>query len=373
MQRKSVRSGRGRGFTLIELLVVIAIIAVLIALLLPAVQAAREAARRIQCVNNLKQLGLAAQNYHDINQSFPIGVPWNFDVAAYPNWCTSQSPFVSMLAQFEQTALYNAMNFNRNMYSIANSTIYATGLTALWCPSDGTVSRALTFPWGMAYDWGSAIATVRFTDYAACYGTWFADPFKFAKKVKTYSPGISANADFQAIQANVNGIFNENISYNISSVTDGTSNTILFGERAQGKFSQTDNGGGDLSDYDQYGFWADSYGFDTAFITMYPINPFNKVQLSPLYADGTLADNWVEAASSFHPGGANFAFADGSVKFLKDTINSWPVAPSGAIFPVGITLGSNGAYSLNPAQIQLGVYQKLSTRNGGEVVSSDQY
>ncbi len=373
MQHRSVRSRRGRGFTLIELLVVIAIIAVLIALLLPAVQAAREAARRIQCVNNLKQLGLAAQNYHDINQSFPIGVPWNFDVAAYPNWCTSQSPFVSMLAQFEQTALYNAMNFNRNMYSIANSTIYATGLTALWCPSDGTVSRSLTFPWGMAYDWGSATATVRFTDYAACYGTWCADPFNYAKKIKTYSPGISANADFQAIQANVNGIFNENISYNISSVTDGTSNTILFGERAQGKFSQADSGGGVLSDYDQYGFWADSYGFDTAFTTLYPMNPFNKVQLSPLYADGTLADNWVEAASSLHPGGANFAFADGSVKFLKDTINSWPVAPSGAIFPVGITLGSNGAYSLNSAQIQLGVYQNLSTRNGGEVVSADQY
>ena len=106
---------------------------------------------------------------------------------------------------------------------------------------------------------------------------------------------------------------------------------------------------------------------------MYPINPFNKVQLDAVGVDGTLADNWVEAASSFHPGGANFAFADGSVKFLKDSINSWPVPPAGAIFPVGITLGANGVYSLNPAQIQFGVYQKLSTRNGGEVVSSDQY
>ena len=80
MQRKSVRPGRGRGFTLIELLVVISIIALLIALLLPAVQSAREAARRAQCLNNLKQLALAAHNYHDINQSFPIGTPWNYDL-----------------------------------------------------------------------------------------------------------------------------------------------------------------------------------------------------------------------------------------------------------------------------------------------------
>ena len=128
-----------------------------------------------------------------------------------------------------------------------------------------------------------------------------------------------------------------------------------------------------MADYDQFGFWADSYSFNTSFITMYPINPFNKIPLDAVGVDGTLGDNWVEAASSFHPGGANFAFADGSVKFLKDTINTWPGPPSGSIFPVGITLGANGAYSLNPAQIQPGVYQKLSTRNGGEVVSSDQY
>ena len=98
-------------------------------------QSAREAARRTECLNNLKQIALAAANYHDINQSFPIGTPWNCDYASYPNWCTSQSPFVSMLAQLEQPALFNAMNFNRNMYSIANSTIYATGLSVLWCPA----------------------------------------------------------------------------------------------------------------------------------------------------------------------------------------------------------------------------------------------
>ena len=140
-----------------------------------------------------------------------------------------------MLAQLEQVPLYNAMNFNRNIYSIANSTMYATGPSVLWCPSDGTVSRALTFPWGMAWDWNSsgAVATVRFTSYAGCYGTWLADPFNYAWTIP-YSPGISANANFQAIQANVNGIFNEQISYNISSVIDVRSNTIIFGERARG-------------------------------------------------------------------------------------------------------------------------------------------
>ena len=104
------------------------------------------------------------------------------------------------------------------------------------------------------------------------------------------------------------------------------------------------------------------------------MNPFNKIQLDAPGADGTFGDNWVESASSFHPGGANFAFADGSVKFLRNTINSWPLPPAGQTSPTGVTLNtSTGVYTLNPAQIQLGVYQSLSTRNGGEIIAPDQY
>ena len=125
-----------RGFTLIELLVVIAIIGVLIALLLPAVQAAREAARRVQCTNNLKQLALAAQSYHDANGCFPgnsyTGQFFNPPNKYYENF----SAFVRMLPYFEQAPMYNATNFNLTSGNWENATICGVQVASLLCPSD---------------------------------------------------------------------------------------------------------------------------------------------------------------------------------------------------------------------------------------------
>ena len=133
-----------RGFTLIELLVVIAIIAVLIALLLPAVQAAREAARRAQCVNNLKQLGLAAHNYLSSQGVFPFGVVQNNNVNCNGCWSTSWGD--SILSYLEQTPMYNALNFNLEMINGANQTVGFTAIAGFLCPSETVMARPAS-PW----------------------------------------------------------------------------------------------------------------------------------------------------------------------------------------------------------------------------------
>ncbi|WZO96030.1 DUF1559 domain-containing protein [Isosphaeraceae bacterium EP7] len=308
--RASVR----RGFTLIELLVVISIIAVLIALLLPAVQSAREAARRAQCINNLKQIGLACHNYGDINGIFPS------QVGGIPTWFLQSdyrtSWMVQILPMIEQTNLFNAYNFaaDRAAYSATNTTVMATPINGYVCPSyPGPVLQQGQSDWnGYAGTIGTAPATwfIAGTCYKGNLGDNTTGPF----------PGSNnAYGDLNGTQPTATGIFwRAQMVVSIPSITDGTSNTLLTGEA--------------LPNTCNWNAWSESNS--SVATTSIPINQkVNKDRGNPGYCYGF---------RSQHPGGMNVGMCDGSVRFLKETIS-----------PL--------------------VYRGISTRAGGEVLSSDAY
>ena len=366
---------RRRGFTLIELLVVIAIIAVLIALLLPAVQAAREAARRTQCVNNLKQLALAANNYEGTNGCFPAGsYSCSTCNATYgkpdPSWHFAQnfSCFVRMLPYTEQSAAYNAVNFNWNYGAYENVTLYGVRLAALNCPSDikndpvplrnASSARGVTPGWNFGVNNPpdqppDSVYLAAFSSYGGNQGTW---PVTFQQSYSVKSPG-----EFPQI----NGVIHDDSVVQIAAITDGTSNTFLFGEKSKGN----------LYVYDpKYaigdGSWNSGRSYDTQINTYYPPN----IGLGGSGANaGDFSGDYPSTASSQHPGGVNMAFCDGSVRFLKNTVDTWAFA-AGTGQPVGVTGPSSPAYVYGVAAgTKFGVWQQLSTRAGGEVVSSDAY
>ncbi len=325
-------SHMSRGFTLIELLVVIAIIAVLIALLLPAVQAAREAARRAQCVNNLKQIGLALHNYHDALLVFPPGY---LAAKPYTDGETDTSPGWSwgamILPQLEQAPLYAAMNVMLPIQAPANTTVIQTSVKTFVCPSDQITIP--TFP--IQDGTGNTLATVTPSSYAASVGDDASDT------------ATGLNNDGLA-----RGVFYRNSATRIAGVTDGTSQTILVEERAWG---------------DAEGTWVGA--IPNGFIRRGPFNPCPGSPLTSYFAPCLVlahchllntnsdADAGLDDSSSFHPGGANQLFGDGSVRFLKNVTGDAGVNPDGSTIYTPTSL----------------IFQALGTRAGGEVVSSDSY
>ena len=211
---------RRLGFTLIELLIVISTIGLILSFCIPAVQAAREASRRIQCVNNLKQLALAAHNYHEREGSFPMGTPYYpfQNIGLFPG----HSIFVSLLADLDQHALFNGINFYTSIYSYSNNTAQSSGPDVLWCPSDATCSQTLIYD--TAYlDIPPGQFRIRYTNYAACAGTWY----HFSNDLK----------ETQRLSTQDNGIAFVNSAITIADIKDGTSSTFLLGERPHGRLA----------------------------------------------------------------------------------------------------------------------------------------
>ena len=295
------------GFTLIELLVVIAIIAILIALLLPAVQQAREAARRTQCKNNLKQYGLALHNYHDTFGRFAIGGS---------NWTGNRIGWQARILPYvEQAALYNAIDFNGvNTYdqTISGKLLSQTRLPYLNCPTDPVGSGTMPSDRVQSNYSGSLGNTAVTSANAACdvLSNTFAAPGTAAY---THGGGLQSS--------NVDGIFSRaGFGAKISDITDGTSNVLLVGEILPE--SNDHEGGGWPHDNNMSNAHASTLITPNDFTTT-PTIPGGAGK-PPATPDCSARNNWTYSWGfrSRHTGGCQILLCDGSVRFVSQNVDA---------------------------------------------------
>jgi prepilin-type processing-associated H-X9-DG protein/prepilin-type N-terminal cleavage/methylation domain-containing protein len=329
MMKSKARSGSA-AFTLIELLVVIAITGALIAMLLPAVQRVRAAAARIQCANNLKQIGLACQNYHDANQAFPAQ-------ATSVVWVVAISPYLEQEALYQQwLATLTAPVPRTPQTQRGPFSLQATVIKTLVCPAD-----ALPDP---------PIAEIFAPGLFAVY------PDGIYSSLTSYGPntgtrGWASYFDPPKIDDGAFRVVNPAQPVRIAEITDGTSSTILFGEAYhrdplwktfadQCMYPPSDN----LGDLSQMAAWVfdDGIARNASVSINWQLGP--ELVAGPFTRWSTqcrdLMYRRMGAYGSGHGGGANVVFADGSVRFLRETMS-------------------------------LSILQALSTRAGGEVISAD--
>jgi len=339
------RVQKQNGFTLVELLVVIAIIGILVGLLLPAVQSAREAARRMQCSNNLKQLGLALHNYHDTFRAFPINYSMSANGFGGSNGNSGannsrQCSWLGMiLPQIEQTALYNSIDWNVGLKNAsgaptANVLIAQRAMPPFMCPSDGSGNQGRYGNREWLGRWPVAIfGEFGGTNYKGCSGSdwnWglFANPLGGTPN------GLDGGNGMFVRDENIRAA-NPKDTRRMGSVTDGLSNTYAIGEA--------------LPELSSHTFW---YGMNASLAnSVTPLNTYLKVYnatnpRSNYFGDAnTFAPywDWINNYSyaSRHTGGGQFTMGDGSVRFVSEGID-------------------------------LFVYRSTGSINGGEVVNSDQ-
>jgi len=329
-KRHALKISRGQGlrsgFTLIELLVVIAIIAVLIALLLPAVQQAREAARRSQCKNNLKQLGLAMHNYHDVHNMLPMGISHhkagcslasgdgngfyiNDYNMAYGSW-TWQAMLMPMLelSSTYNTVLVGSQEANIALENTAARNALRQSVSSLNCPSD--VGPKLNTWSGRTPKTSNGT-----TGYSVAKSNYIASHHHSTSVCNNTTNTISTANFLNAASAPFSGMFVHNAGVKMRDVTDGTSNTILMGERAW-DLSGRPNVPSAANQFVSNGVVSSTSNYGMASALGTGGRPINYIS-----SDDTGDRLARQGYSSKHTGGAQFCMADGSVRFISDTIH----------------------------------------------------